>query len=180
MDSETFAERISRLTGAARMTDADLASVLGVSENQAKRIKSGTTSTLKLDGALRLARRLGVTPHYLAGEPEPPPIDFRDVPTYTAAHEVRLNVLDQTTMPAEPTNDRILELERNAIRPVGRESVTQRFVRVEAQAAEVPVIADAMEFLRQAVAEIVSAIELPTKARRTIEERLQRVAAGPS
>lgn len=71
MDSETFAERISRLTGAARMTDADLASVLGVSENQAKRIKSGTTSTLKLDGALRLARRLGVTPHYLAGEPEP-------------------------------------------------------------------------------------------------------------
>lgn len=71
VNRETFAERISRLTTDARMSDADLASVLGVSENQARRIKSGTTSTLKLDGALRLCRRLRVSPFFLAGESEP-------------------------------------------------------------------------------------------------------------
>jgi transcriptional regulator with XRE-family HTH domain len=53
------------------MSPADVASALGLSENQAKRVLDGTTKSLKLDQALRLCRRLGISPWDLAGEPEP-------------------------------------------------------------------------------------------------------------
>jgi len=70
-EAETFAERFSRLIKERGLTDTEVASLLGVSEGAVRKIKRGDTQSLKLHGALRLAKRLSVTPYYLAGEREP-------------------------------------------------------------------------------------------------------------
>jgi transcriptional regulator with XRE-family HTH domain len=71
MPEETFAERLGRLATEAHLADTELASILEVSEVQAKRYKEGTTPSIKFRAFLRLARRLKVSPWYLAGETEP-------------------------------------------------------------------------------------------------------------
>jgi transcriptional regulator with XRE-family HTH domain len=85
MEEETFAERLDRLATAANLADTELASILRVSEVQAKRYKEGTTPSIKFRAFLRLARRLRVSPWYLAGETEPVSeravsVDTRDGP----------------------------------------------------------------------------------------------------
>ena len=68
--AETFTDRFNRLTGA--MKDADVASILDLTEGAIRKLRRGETQTLKLHGALKLARRLGVTPWYIAGLSDDP------------------------------------------------------------------------------------------------------------
>jgi transcriptional regulator with XRE-family HTH domain len=68
---ETFSERLARLVEEGGLSDTEIGSLLGVSEVQAKRVREGTTQSLKLVPALRLCRKLGVSPWELAGEPVP-------------------------------------------------------------------------------------------------------------
>ena len=67
--TETMTERFNRLTKG--MSDAEIAFVMGITVPGIRKIKAGDTQTMKLDNALRLCRRLSVSPWYLAGEPEP-------------------------------------------------------------------------------------------------------------
>lgn len=66
---ETFTERFNRLT--AHLSDAELAVTLGVSVSAARKLRTGDTQSLKLQQALRLCRKLGISPWELAGEREP-------------------------------------------------------------------------------------------------------------
>ncbi len=68
---ETLAERFARLVDAAGLSNRDVAHVMGVSEAAVYKIRRGDSKELSLRSALRLARRLGVSPYYLAGETEP-------------------------------------------------------------------------------------------------------------
>ncbi len=70
MADETFTERFNRLTKA--IPDAEMMTTLGMSHSGLLKVRSGDTKTLKLHAALRLARKIGVSPWYLACEPEPP------------------------------------------------------------------------------------------------------------
>lgn len=69
--AETFAERLARFITEAGISDAELGAILGISEKQAQRLKDGTTKSLKFEPALRLCRRLRLSPWALAGEPDP-------------------------------------------------------------------------------------------------------------
>lgn len=70
--SEPLNERLKRLLAKEGMTETDAASLLGTSQAQVNRLLNGTTSSLKLAGGLRLARRLKVSPWYLAGLTDDP------------------------------------------------------------------------------------------------------------
>lgn len=54
------------------LSDTELGYILGVSADAARKTRNGNIKSLKLEPALRLSRRLGISPWYLAGEPEPP------------------------------------------------------------------------------------------------------------
>lgn len=71
MARETFADRLRRLAAKADLNEADIASASGISATTAGRLLNGSTPSIKLDAALRLCRRLGVSPWELAGEREP-------------------------------------------------------------------------------------------------------------
>lgn len=71
MARETFADRLKRLAARANLKEADIASASGISATTAGRLLDGTTKTIKLEEALKLCHRLGVSPWELAGEPEP-------------------------------------------------------------------------------------------------------------
>lgn len=79
MVAETFSERLARLVREAQLSDTEVASILGTTETQAKRVLEGSTQSLKLVPALRLCRRLGVSPFYLANEPEGPTPTTREL-----------------------------------------------------------------------------------------------------
>lgn len=66
---ETFTERFNRLT--AHLSDAELAVALGLSVSAARMLRSGETRSLKFAPAMRLCKRLGISPWELAGIPEP-------------------------------------------------------------------------------------------------------------
>lgn len=66
---ETFTERFNRLT--AHLSDPELAVALGVSVSSARMLRTGETKSIKLEQALRLCRKLGISPWELAGEKEP-------------------------------------------------------------------------------------------------------------
>jgi hypothetical protein len=53
------------------LSDTELGYILGVSADAARKMRSGDIKSLKLQAALRLARKIQVSPWYLAGEPEP-------------------------------------------------------------------------------------------------------------
>jgi hypothetical protein len=53
------------------LSDTELGYTLGVSADAARKMRSGDIKSLKLEAALRLARKLQISPWYLAGEPEP-------------------------------------------------------------------------------------------------------------
>lgn len=69
MPEETFTERFNRLVSGVSETEVGV--ILGISESAVRKLKRGDTQTLKLDGALRLANKLGISPFYLAGMPDP-------------------------------------------------------------------------------------------------------------
>lgn len=67
---ETFTERFNRLTG--QMRNAEVAALIGVTENAIRKLRSGETKSLTLARGLVLAREVGVTGWYLAfGREEP-------------------------------------------------------------------------------------------------------------
>ena len=53
------------------LNDTELGYIVGVSADAARKMRSGDIKSLKLQAALRLARKIQVSPWYLAGEPEP-------------------------------------------------------------------------------------------------------------
>jgi DNA-binding Xre family transcriptional regulator len=66
---ETFTERFQRLT--SDLTDSDLMTILNLSYQAVRKLRAGGTQSIKLDAALRLCRRLAISPWELAGEKEP-------------------------------------------------------------------------------------------------------------
>lgn len=65
---EHFTERFNRLT--ASLSDAELAVALGVSVSAARKVRSGETRSLKFEQAMRLCKRLRISPWDLFGESE--------------------------------------------------------------------------------------------------------------
>jgi hypothetical protein len=65
----TFNKRFKEIV--QDLNDTELGYVLGVSADAARKMRSGDIKSLKLQAALRLARKMQVSPWYLAGEPEP-------------------------------------------------------------------------------------------------------------
>lgn len=70
-DHETLAERFTRLIEEAGIPASEVARVMGLSEGMVYKIRRGDVKQLSLVAALRLCRRMNVSPYYLAGEPEP-------------------------------------------------------------------------------------------------------------
>lgn len=70
---EPFTERFNRLTDG--LGDTELAHVLGMTVWGVRKLRQGDTQSLKLDQALRLCRRLGVSPWDLGGETAPTGIE---------------------------------------------------------------------------------------------------------
>jgi transcriptional regulator with XRE-family HTH domain len=74
-EKETLAERFSRLTEEAGLLPAEVGRIMGLGEGMVYKIKRGDVKTPGLIGMLRLARRLGVSPYYLACEPDLSEVD---------------------------------------------------------------------------------------------------------
>jgi transcriptional regulator with XRE-family HTH domain len=69
MANETFNKRFKQLVQG--LSDTELGYVLGVSADAARKMRQGDIKSLKLQAALRLARKLDISPWYIACEPEP-------------------------------------------------------------------------------------------------------------
>jgi transcriptional regulator with XRE-family HTH domain len=70
---EAFGERFLRLVKAAGLKPSDVVRIVGwKSDSSYYKAARGDIHSINALGLLRLARRLGVSPYYLAGEPEPP------------------------------------------------------------------------------------------------------------
>ena len=65
----TFNKRFKEIV--RDLNDTELGYILGVSADAARKMRNGDIKSLKLQAALRLARKIQVSPWYLAGEPEP-------------------------------------------------------------------------------------------------------------
>jgi hypothetical protein len=65
----TFNKRFKEIV--RDLSDTELGYILGVSADAARKMRNGDIKSLKLEAALRLARKMQVSPWYLAGEPEP-------------------------------------------------------------------------------------------------------------
>jgi hypothetical protein len=68
--NSTFNKRFKEIV--RDLSDTELGYILGVSADAARKMRNGDIKSLKLEAALRLARKMRVSPWYLAGEPEPP------------------------------------------------------------------------------------------------------------
>ena len=69
MGNSTFNKRFKEIV--RDLSDTELGYILGVTADAARKMRSGDIKSLKLQAALRLARKIQVSPWYLAGEPEP-------------------------------------------------------------------------------------------------------------
>ena len=69
MGNATFNKRFKEIV--RDLSDTELGYILGVSADAARKMRNGDIKSLKLEAALRLARKMQVSPWYLAGEPEP-------------------------------------------------------------------------------------------------------------
>jgi hypothetical protein len=65
----TFNKRFKEIV--RDLSDTELGYILGVTADAARKMRSGDIKSLKLQAALRLARKMQISPWYLAGEPEP-------------------------------------------------------------------------------------------------------------
>jgi transcriptional regulator with XRE-family HTH domain len=70
------------------LSDAELGSILGVTTDAARKMRTGRIKSLKLEAALRLARELRISPWYLAGEAEPA-MRLRAGPSSDRQHRAR-------------------------------------------------------------------------------------------
>ena len=69
MGNATFNKRFKEIV--RDLSDTELGYILGVTADAARKMRNGDIKSLKLEAALRLARKMQVSPWYLAGEPEP-------------------------------------------------------------------------------------------------------------
>lgn len=83
MANETFNKRFKQLVQG--LSDTELGYVLGLSADAARKMRHGDIKSLKLQAALRLARKLDVSPWYIACEPEP----TAPLPSLPHAHGAR-------------------------------------------------------------------------------------------
>ena len=67
--SETLSDRLVRLTSG--LNDTQVGEMMGTTADAARKLRIGEIRSIKLENALRLCRRLGISPWYLAGEVEP-------------------------------------------------------------------------------------------------------------
>jgi DNA-binding Xre family transcriptional regulator len=67
--ARAFSKRFKELV--KNLSDTELGYILGVTSYAARKLRSGEIKSLKLEAALRLARKLEVSPWYIAGEREP-------------------------------------------------------------------------------------------------------------
>jgi hypothetical protein len=82
------------------LNDTELGYILGVSADAARKMRSGDIKSLKLQAALRLARKIQVSPWYLAGEPEPEtPLSHN--PQRRKARQTRQKAADRTVEHAQ-------------------------------------------------------------------------------
>ena len=69
---EAFGERLERLAKEHGTSRAGVADALGIGEAQVRRyFENFDEPTISLKGALALCRKWGISPYYLAGEPDP-------------------------------------------------------------------------------------------------------------
>jgi DNA-binding Xre family transcriptional regulator len=66
--ADTFNKRLKQLV--RHMTDTELGATIGTSADAARKLRQGSIKSLKLHAALRLARKLDISPWQLAGEME--------------------------------------------------------------------------------------------------------------
>lgn len=98
---ETSPERITRLVKQAKLSFADVASALNVSEQKARRIMAGSTATLKLVDALALCKKLlergvDVTPWELGGMR--PPRSASEVPDVNISNDLEQIAIDVVSL----------------------------------------------------------------------------------
>ena len=70
VSSVSFSKRFKELV--KDLSDTELGYILGVSADAARKMRVGDIKSIKLEAGLRLAKAIGVSPWYLAGEAEPP------------------------------------------------------------------------------------------------------------
>ncbi len=155
MSQETFCERFSRLTDDANLSIAEVARIMGVREGAVYKIRRGDSQTIRFMGALRLAKRLGVTPYYLAGEAEPsassiervshdPPLDHemlsprvnRDAIAFRL-REAAAETEESSPIP-RPIEAQVQDLQRAAVLSVEREQVLLSLLDLLESAEELP------------------------------------------
>jgi transcriptional regulator with XRE-family HTH domain len=66
VQNETFGERLKRLRKARGLRVTDVAAAAGVTEGAIRQLEAGSTKGASLVNGLRIAKRLGVSPDYLA------------------------------------------------------------------------------------------------------------------
>lgn len=69
VSSVSFSKRFKELV--KDLSDTELGYILGVSADAARKMRVGDIKSIKLEAGLRLAKAIGVSPWYLAGEAEP-------------------------------------------------------------------------------------------------------------
>src|ERR1700692_5061592 len=81
------------------LSHTELGYILGVTADAARKMRNGDIKSLKLEAALRLARKMQVSPWYLAGEPEPA-IPLAGGPRRRKGQQKGEAAADQTTVRA--------------------------------------------------------------------------------
>jgi transcriptional regulator with XRE-family HTH domain len=65
-EPETFGQRLKRLRNARGLRVTDVAAAAGITEGAIRQLEAGSTKGASLVNGLRIAKRLGVSPDYLA------------------------------------------------------------------------------------------------------------------
>jgi len=146
---ETFSDRFVRLTHG--LEDADLVKITGLKYSTIRDIKSGKTKSIKLDAALRLCRRLGISPWELQNFPRPIGGESDDPsPALAASLETRFATLEA---------DLIAHVER----------------ALQSSQRELEELRSALESLRDALGSVPKSRQSVLDRRRKIEEALSAV-----
>lgn len=202
---ETFGERLGRLLKAANLPIPEAARLLGVREGAVYKALRGDTQSLKLDAALRLCKRLGVSPWELAGEREsgiPSPALVRDggiaSPGYVEDGVISLaarraeKMLDaQAALSALPGDAVADDFERQAEASVRADEPTdERLARLERQTSFIlPLIRElrtvngevgqALQALLPVLRDLAAGRETRDSSRRAAEELGRLAGPGP-
>jgi transcriptional regulator with XRE-family HTH domain len=183
---ETFTERFNRLT--ANMTDGQLMDQLGLTMTALRKIKDGTTRTLKLRGGLRLARYLGVSPWYLICEPEPRDDASRDAALVDQLHDDLVEeMLDEAVAAALKRSEKNDRPNRNVgpvipLGAIGRDgaAIEARLRSVEVLTAEIPGISADLEATVAALEELLGELDVRRNLRELIQSKRKPIQGDQS